>query len=109
MSIVFVPPPPTPRSRKLAKALHDTIEEFRRENPATRDSEVRRALRIAASFSGGRTPQIAAAAILLLGLIVALGVFTFASDTGEGDMNVPLAVGGIVVLAALAIVSRRWR
>lgn len=107
MSFVFVPSPPSPRARKLAKALHDTIEEFRRENPATRDDEVRRALRIAASFSGGRTAQLLSAVVLLVGLILALGLLTLGDEGGATDLTAPLVVGGVVLLALVAVLVRR--
>jgi hypothetical protein len=67
---VFVPPPPSARTKRLAAEIDRTVDGFRRKEPGTSESEVRRALQLAgrrAAGGGERTVALAVAIVMLLG------------------------------------------
>lgn len=112
---VFVPPPPSPRAKRLAGEIERTITDFRRKEPGTADGEVRRALQLAGRRAAGDSEK---AIVLILAVVMLLGgVFFLLRDSGvgsgpDGDTLSswwgPALIAG-VLLVVFAVVLKKHR
>ncbi len=108
--VPFVPPSlPSPRAEELGQRLTDAITQFRQQYPDTSGLDVRQAVRIAlgrVGGAGGRTPALLALAVAV---VVALGAALSLAGGRGGGTNpwLVLSLLGVLVVAAIVIVSRR--
>ena len=121
--MVFVPIPPPDRqvsirSRDLSQRLAQVIREFQQNHPGTTSQDVRQAVQLAAEGSGvsrGGTRQQRAAVALVLGVLFAggLGTFAFLERAGGGEgppaFWMIAGVGILTVLLAVVAVLRQNR
>jgi hypothetical protein len=99
--VPYVPPPPSRRARELGEKIRATIDEYQREQPGTTSTEIRQALRLAASGSDcGKAAGVIAA---LLGVLVLLG-FVFLKR-GGGLETVPWTMVVLVAILVLGVAA----
>lgn len=109
-TVVAPPQPPSPRTRELAGLLGKVLEEYKKAHPSTTQTEIRAAIRLAATSAapGGRA-AVALALTAVIGGVVAmmvLGIFLSQGGGGgdSGSMSqypvvaITVAVLGVVLL-----------
>lgn len=103
--VPHVPPPePSPRARRLAVELEETIERFEREQGRLDGDEVEQALGIVQQATVGSGSGTSVATSLVLGLAVLLGGLVLVLALGRAGL--PVAgrfgmVGGVIALLAV--------
>ena len=103
------PPPLSPRTRELSNLLTKVLDEYQKAHPKTTSTEMRQALRIAASAAGSDRTVVATSIALVLGLLLAAGglfAFLFMGSSGEQSFReaVPMIAIGIMVFMIMLIV-----
>lgn len=113
MFVPVVPPtagtsPPSPRTRELAALLQKVVEEYSAAHPAVTPAEVRRAVQMTQMSVQGGNRKLALVVVAGLSVMVALlvaGLALFSQGTMPTSGGPwPLAVFGIMVLVAVAMV-----
>jgi len=110
--------PPSPRTRELAGLLSKVLDEYTKAHPATTNSEIRDAVRMA-QMSVGKGSSSAAVivslglGILVAGLMAALLFYRSASGEGGGDFEIgpilPMIIMGLIVFLGLVMVAVKKR
>lgn len=113
--IPVTPNPPSPRTSELAGLLGQVLEEYQKAHPSVTGAEMREAIQIAKSATGGDKGPVAVILSLVVGLLVlatGLGVF-FLRSGGEIDLtsSMPMVVLGVtvflgIIMAAVKVASR---
>lgn len=103
---------PSPRARELAQRIEQTLQEFMRNYPDTKPRDIQQALRMAwGSSDPSLATKRALALSLVAGILVAVGLLFFFSESGaEGGGLFPVIGLISVVMLALglfAVVKRR--
>jgi LPXTG-motif cell wall-anchored protein len=108
--IPVVPSTPSPRAEALGQRLAETIEQFRQQNPDLSGLDVRQAMQIAVSRSGGTS----APAPVLLALVAAVAVaglaLALAADkprAGGESWTLMMLIGGIALALGVVVMLKR--
>ena len=102
--------PPSPRVRELSQRIQEVINEFQQNYPMS-PGEIRQALRLARSQSGGENRAALAAVIGGLAVALGLGVFVMFERSPEGVSPAiwPAVLVGVGVIALGLVVAFRNR
>ncbi|MGW8265777.1 MAG: hypothetical protein ACWGSQ_05370 [Longimicrobiales bacterium] len=103
------PSPPSPRTRELAALLTKVLEEYKKSHPATSDSEIRAAVRLAQLSSRSGNQALPALLSVGLGLLVAgvlAGVLVLRSSGGPAPdwSGMPMVVMAVIAFLLIVLV-----
>ena len=99
------PQPPSPRTRELAEILAKVLEEYQKAHPAVTGAEMREAMQIAKSATGGNKSPVAVILSLGIALVLMATVLglVFLRSGGEVELgtSMPMVVLGITVFIGI--------
>ena len=103
---IIVPPPPSHRARELSCKIQETVEEYRRYDPALSSTDVQQALRLAATQTSDGT-RVAAVIVALLGALALLGgLFLWRGGGETTPTTTMIALVGIIVLGLVVVMIK---
>jgi len=113
--IPVTPDPPSPRTRELAGLLGQILEEYQKAHPSVTGAEMREAIQLAKSATGGNNASVAIALSLGIGLLVMAVVLglVFLRTGGDTDIrsSMPMVILGVtvflgIILAAVKVANK---
>lgn len=99
------PQPPSPRTRELAEILGKVLEEYQKAHPSVTGAEMREAIQIAKSATGGNKSPVAVILSLGIALVLMATVLGLVFLRSGGDIelrsSMPMVVLGIMVFIGI--------
>lgn len=104
-----MPQPPSPRTRELAEILGQVLDEYQKAHPSVTGAEMREAIQIAKSATGGNKSPVALILSLGIALVLMATVLGLVFLRSGGDIelgsSMPMVVLGIIVFVFIGVVG----